>query len=240
MIIWPIYMARATDDEAWRRRHFVAVLDKYSIGSSIPEAYGPRSGHLYRVPDPSSPHFVTIASDEREIDVLPSRDVPSIEDLTKSYYVQAVRSVAVTDLDSAPNDTSDETNSGREEEEEEEARDDIADICENGMPGETRYGPSAAFKSAEDFGKHKKDAAREFAKLSNDLKLPSVIRVCCVGTCVSSATPGSDFCFAHAGLDPKFGQQELFQRCEFVSHGQRCCVPCQAGRRLCPGHSAGN
>lgn len=233
---------RKRDEESlarWRRQYFLSLLDMNMIGCYIPPEYGPRSGHLFRVPEPDSPNFVTVNPDEREIETLPESKLPSLDELRRSYYVQALKSIAVTDLDAPAASSESEVDASEEEEEELELRfDRLSDIIRNGMPGELQVGAPAAFGNRTEFDAHRRDVATEYARLSAELGLPDTIRICTVETCVNSAIPGSWFCINHCGLDPKFDRQKLMKRCKYIHDHQRCCLPCLSHENYCRGHQA--
>ena len=222
----------------WRRQYFLSLLDMNMIGCYVPPSYGPRSGHLFDVPDPNSPNLVVINSDECDIEPLPESKVPSLDELKRSYYVQSLKSIAVTDLDAPPASSDSEAEEAEEEEELEPRLDPLPELIRNGMPGELQVGVPAAFGTRAEFDAHRRDMATEYARLSAELGLPDTIRVCAIETCVNNAIPGSWFCLAHCGLDPKFDRQKLMKRCRYVHDDQRCSLPCLANERYCRGHLA--
>ena len=92
----------------WRRQCFRALLDNYNIGTNVPAAYGPDSGHLCDVPDSSSPRLVTVGGDETQIQPVPPPRSVELDDLRLSYYVQAVKSVAMSLYEQASDEEDEE------------------------------------------------------------------------------------------------------------------------------------
>jgi hypothetical protein len=234
-------------DPKTQRQWFKGILERHSVGVSVPDGFGPRSEHLTDVPDPNARALVEIPETIVMEEYIPE-PVPPIEELTTSYYVQDVRCLLEANLErrQAENnpgtESSDEDGDDDDGEDEDEVAtsdlpdDDLDELIRKGMPGEMRFGPAAAFRNNSDFQKHRQHLAGEYKRLSADLGLSDPIDICSVESCVANAAPGSKFCFIHSGLDPDFEKQVLFSRCHHAEGGVRCCVPCDRTARFCTLH----
>jgi hypothetical protein len=77
-------------------------------------------------------------------------------------------------------------------------------------PAPFRADPRIAFSSKAAFLLHRRQTSTYYKLLSTELGLTVPMEICSVKTCVSSAVPGTRYCFSHAELDPAFDQNKLF------------------------------
>lgn len=227
---------------------FNEVLDKFMVGTEVPEMYGPESGHLTTVPNEAE--LVPVKdSCETQIEGKPANGQPSTAEITSNLYDCMIRSIGKRSSEPPSpvperndDDFLDDEQEGEIHDYEELQHVDAPtninrkdlDIIKNGFPNESDFSVASAFPP-DKIVEARRTYAAKYREVSKELDLPD-FRICCVEKCLNNAVPGFHFCFNHFGLDPKFNEQFLFDRCEAVINGYQCTNPCIKGTKYCNFH----
>jgi hypothetical protein len=206
-----------------RRRQFENPLQQHDIGLGSNNA----QSQLNNVPAPGAPNCVVVPYSVA-IEPYNWSPPPSAEELRTFSCAMWMRALS--------NRIDDEARM-QPRNEQPGPDDDLPSVIAQGLLGEAKYGPRAAFRRKSAFDEHCKAVASEYERIAEQLGLPDPIRICRVETCINSAVPDSPFCFRHFGFDEHLSESKLFQRCSYIHDGRKCCVPCLPVDSYCCGHS---